>query len=145
MSGLDRILNAVGAILMALLVVLLLAQIAGRYLISAPWPWTEELARYVLIWVSFLGAWIAARQGAHFTASDPGRLFGGFGKWLAGVLSALAMAAVAYGGTILLPRVMGTGSPVLGISMSYVYAAVTVFCGLMAIDTLLLLARKETE
>lgn len=40
-------------------------QVVSRYVAKMPFPWVEELARYLMIWVGFLGCGIAARRGAH--------------------------------------------------------------------------------
>ena len=58
--------------LRTLLVVLVVAlvssvawQVMSRYLLSDPSPWTEELARFLLIWIGMLGASLAFRERAH--------------------------------------------------------------------------------
>jgi len=39
--------------------------VIARYLIQNPMPWTEEVSRFLMIWVALLGASIAMRQRAH--------------------------------------------------------------------------------
>jgi TRAP-type C4-dicarboxylate transport system permease small subunit len=46
---------------------LVLAQVAARKLLD-PLVWSEELARYVFIWVCFLGWVIGSRNGSHLAA-----------------------------------------------------------------------------
>ncbi|MBS3918195.1 MAG: TRAP transporter small permease subunit [Deltaproteobacteria bacterium] len=36
-----------------------------RYVLKAPLPWSEEMARYLMIWGVSLGASIAFREGSH--------------------------------------------------------------------------------
>lgn len=43
------------------------AQFFSRYFIGTPLGWTEELARYLLIAVCFLGLPVAARRGEHIS------------------------------------------------------------------------------
>ena len=60
--------NALRALLVLLVVVLVSSvawQVLSRYLLENPSPWTEELARFLLIWISMLGASYAFRQNAH--------------------------------------------------------------------------------
>jgi len=41
------------------------AQVVMRYVFLSPFPWAEEVGRYLLIWISSLGAAYAVRQGEH--------------------------------------------------------------------------------
>ena len=62
---LDR---GLGALLVSLFLGLIFSvtwQVASRYLFKAPSSWTEELARFLLIWIGLLGAAYAYRSGAH--------------------------------------------------------------------------------
>lgn len=42
-------------------------QIFARYIFHAPFIWPEEVARLLLIWITFLGAAAVARRGAEIT------------------------------------------------------------------------------
>lgn len=64
-KSLDKIL---GGFLVSLLVVMVLAvlwQVFSRYVMQSPSSVTEELARYLLIWIGILGAAYAAGQQEH--------------------------------------------------------------------------------
>lgn len=54
------------ALLMLALVVVVFAQVALRYLTYQPLAWTEEMGRYLFIWLSLMGAAAGARRGTHF-------------------------------------------------------------------------------
>ncbi|MFW5730734.1 MAG: TRAP transporter small permease [Desulfonatronovibrionaceae bacterium] len=67
-TGMDA---AAGLAAFCALVVMLAAismQIFFRLYLDAL-PWTEELARYMLVWVTFLGATLAYRRGLHITVN----------------------------------------------------------------------------
>lgn len=70
MSGTDRarvperLLNLLAIVLFVGMLGLVLAQVVMRKFF-APLVWSEELARYVFIWVSFLGWVIASRKRSH--------------------------------------------------------------------------------
>jgi TRAP-type transport system small permease protein len=52
----------------AVLVIPVTLQIVSRYTDLVPsYIWTEELARFCLIWSVMLGAMLAVREGTHFT------------------------------------------------------------------------------
>lgn len=60
----ERLLNLLAVVLFIGMVGLVLAQVVMRKFFE-PLVWSEELARYVFIWVSFLGWAIACRKGSH--------------------------------------------------------------------------------
>ena len=65
--GLYRGLQGAITALMALLIVPVTLQIFSRYVGLIPrYIWTEEVARFCLIWIIMLGAIIAVRDGGHF-------------------------------------------------------------------------------
>lgn len=55
---------ASGAVLSALILVSAL-QVIYRYVLMEPAIWTEEAARHLLVWLTFLAAGIALREGMH--------------------------------------------------------------------------------
>ncbi|MBU3005346.1 TRAP transporter small permease [Paraglaciecola arctica] len=50
-----------------LLATILIAQVVSRYALNAPLGWTEEVARYQLILLSFIGASIGFRKNTHIS------------------------------------------------------------------------------
>ncbi len=62
----DRAVEIVAGLLFVLMCLLVLAQIVARKL-DDPLVWSEELARYIFIWVSFLGLAIAVRRNSHIS------------------------------------------------------------------------------
>lgn len=65
MDRLDKALGYFLAILMALMVVDVTWQVITRFILDAPSPYTEELARFLLIWIGLLGSAYAFRKRAH--------------------------------------------------------------------------------
>ena len=64
-SWLDKFeIGAVTLLLSAMTVVVFL-QIFFRFVIKGPLPWSEELARYLMVWAVFIGASMGAKEGAH--------------------------------------------------------------------------------
>ncbi len=62
---LDKFLEVLLMISVAVLVVDVLWQVFTRFVMGSPSSWTEELATFLLIWVSLLGAAVAFGRGAH--------------------------------------------------------------------------------
>jgi C4-dicarboxylate transporter, DctQ subunit len=61
--------EVVCGVLLMLMVLLVVVQVAGRYLFSASISFTEELVRYAFVWITFLGAGAAAFRGRHLAVS----------------------------------------------------------------------------
>ena len=61
----DRSLGAILITLMIIMVITVSWQVITRYLLNSPSSYTEELATYLLIWISLLGAAYALRVRAH--------------------------------------------------------------------------------
>ena len=51
--------------LMAVMVVLVFANVVSRYLLNYSIVWVEEVTRYMMVWVGFLGSGLVLRLGAH--------------------------------------------------------------------------------
>ena len=57
---------------------IVLLQVIGRYILTNPYIWTEEVTRLLLIWLTFLGGAAVTRRGLHiavdmFVRPLPGR------------------------------------------------------------------------
>lgn len=60
---LDRVFMAIACAGLTTMLACVLIQIVARYVFSEPPAWTEELARYAMIWAGFSGATVAFRRG----------------------------------------------------------------------------------
>jgi TRAP-type transport system small permease protein len=64
--------RVIDTLLVAMLVVMVCAmcyQVFGRYVIGRSPAWAEELARYMMVWMTFLGAVSVLRGGGHLTVT----------------------------------------------------------------------------
>ena len=67
LDGTHRLLTRLMAATVAILIVPVTLQIISRYTALIPsWIWTEELSRFLFIWMIMLGAMIGVREGTHF-------------------------------------------------------------------------------
>ncbi len=62
---LDKIVDVVVVILFIVIFAVVLLQIFFRYVLNSPLVWSEELSRYLFIWISFLGWTLATRHKTH--------------------------------------------------------------------------------
>lgn len=129
----DRILASVIAVIVALTA----AQVAGRYLFGASLPWVQETVRLLFVWAVMIGTAVACGRASHIA-------FDGFvertgpvwARRIRVVMSAASIAfltVVAITGWQLVLRNIGQHSAVLGVPMSLAYAAIPVGAGLGAL------------
>jgi TRAP-type C4-dicarboxylate transport system permease small subunit len=63
--GVVRANQAAIVLLMASMAVLVFANVVMRYVLNRSIIWVEELTQYQMIWVAYLGAGLALREGRH--------------------------------------------------------------------------------
>ena len=141
--SLDRVLVVLLVALFAALVLMVVWQVLSRYALNSPSAFTEEAARYLMIWVSLLGASYVFRMRLHIGLDLLTRKLTGSNKRIAEV--AALTAAVLFAVLILLVDgvrlveltwSLDQVSAVLGIRMALVYLAIPVSGGFILLYTL---------
>jgi len=61
----DKILSKVLVVIMGIMVINVLWQVFTRYIVGNPSSFTDELARYLMIWIGVLGAAYVSGQNMH--------------------------------------------------------------------------------
>ena len=124
----DKTLEKVLFILMAALVIDVLWQVVSRYLLQSPSTFTDELARYLLIWVSILGAAYATGKRMHIAVKLlSGRVSATINtnieKLINLLIAGFALIVMVVGGSNLIYILLrlGNTSPALSIPVGYVY------------------------
>lgn len=117
-----------------------LAQVVFRYFLGDPLVWSDELARYLFVWCSFLGWVIAARKRSHLSVSSVADRLPPKGRallHLVGALAALVFAALlVYYGVRIAARNWDVETTSIAISMGVVYAIVPVAAVAVALHAL---------
>jgi TRAP-type C4-dicarboxylate transport system permease small subunit len=139
-AALHRATCAASVALLAAIFVIMLLQIAFRYVLNAPLVWTEEAARYLYIWACYLGAAVALRRGNHIVIALvlerlPARL-GALATLGSLVLALGFFAALAVEGVRLMARTHTVLAITLPIPWSVIYAAAPIGGTLMFLQTL---------
>ncbi|MCW7546752.1 TRAP transporter small permease [Photorhabdus sp. APURE] len=103
-------------------------QVISRYVFGTPSTVTDELARYLFMWVAMIGAAYTTGQHRHLAIDLLMMKLKGMGKNSVGLVIQAAIALFAaivlvYGGSILVISTLETGqiTPALGLPMGYVY------------------------
>ena len=86
-----QVLKAVIAVCLAVMVVLVFGNVALRYIFNSGITMSEELSRWLLVWLTFLGAIVALRQHAHLGVDTLVRMLPPKGRLICFVASYLLM------------------------------------------------------
>lgn len=133
-------------VLMAVLVVVVVASVIFRYVLLAPLSWSEEVGRYLMIWVGFLAASIAIQQGMHvgidFLVNWVRPEVAAWLRRVARVLTAVFLLIVTVYGFVLVINLWDQWSPVLQFRMTWPYLAIPVGCLLMLLELVVPSARE---
>lgn len=114
--------------LMMAIAILTLAQVFWRYALELPLQWSEEVARYCFVWVTFLGAAALMRQREGHPAIDALVLSVGPGVRramiaLSRLMIIIGSLAIAVGGFRMVQLQWHQLSPSLEIPMAWIYAS----------------------
>jgi len=134
-SLLIRMLEVVCTLLFITMTVVLFVQTMAR-VIGLSFFWAEELARYSMVWIVFLGSTVAVYQGSHTNIGVFVNLLSPTARRYMEALVSLACAAVmgtiAYTGITVFKVAMMGKSSAMQIPLGYVFGAVT-FCGALMV------------
>ncbi len=146
----DRVLAWACVVLMGASVLNVVWQVVTRFIIGNPSGFTDELARFLLIWLGMLGAAYAVGQRMHLAIDllpraleDKPKARAALGIVLQGCVLLFAAGVMVYGGgnLVRLTTLLGQRSAALGVSLSAVYTvlplagAVISFYSLLAMNT----------
>jgi TRAP-type C4-dicarboxylate transport system permease small subunit len=123
--------------------ILVIAQILFRYVFKVSAPWTEEAARYLMIWMALLAAGLAFQKGQHFNIDFvTGRLRAKVQKQISlftSFLTSLFILCIIIWGIPFAILGFFTISPGLEITMFLPYLAVPVAGGVMMLNLIVYL------
>jgi len=152
LKRLDRILDKFEEyacfVLLMVMSFAILAQIVNRAFLGRPFPWGEELARYLMIWATFIGISAGVKMGSHIGVEalvallpERMRLRFAVGTDVA-ILSFFVV--MTFLSVQLVAGIKETGqlSPALRVPMWYAYTAIPVGFSLSCFRQLQLLLQK---
>jgi TRAP-type C4-dicarboxylate transport system permease small subunit len=136
-------------VMVAAMVAIVFAQVIFRFILHASLPWSEEAARYIMVWISMLGASVGLRNKGHIGVEAVVMLLPAPAKRAVSVVTT-AVAAVFFSGTIYygirtLSVVSAQESPAMEISMAIPYGSIVVGGALMALYSIEELANLLTR
>lgn len=120
-----------------LLALIVFAQVVTRFLPSSPLGWTEEMSRFLLIYVGFLGATIAVRKNTHiyielvyhFLPTQAAKCLAG----LVDLLRTAFLVIATYLAWQVTSQMGGQRMAVMPFPMSYIYGVVAFAFAIMSV------------
>lgn len=141
-NGLVKILEYFAIYLLIALFIVVFLAVVDRFILLQGWGWTEETARFLLVWGAFMAFALCVNKGLHYKVtffSD--RFLGKKAKinlnLSINVICLLITLLIGYKGLILTFDSTNQLSPALRMSMSYIYIGIPVCAILIAIFLLI--------
>lgn len=150
MKALNKILGAITAILMAIMVLGCCWQVVTRFLLNNPSKYTEEFLRYALIWLTMLGMPYAYGQDKHLAINLVTKTFR-VKNLLATkmvieiIVLVLSVFVLIIGGLMVTMNSMGQISPAMQLPMPIYYVCLPISGVLMCVYCVLRLAEFTKE
>ena len=127
-------------VLLLAMTVTVFSQVIARYVFQAPLSWSEELARFLLMWLSMLSAAYAFKTKSHFALTfvvqklpeSAQRIM----TFCVHSVVIVFFAVLLYFSIIYVHGVDGHTAPALQISMQIPYASIVVGCALILWETM---------
>lgn len=118
-----------------LMVMLIAAQVYVRFCTTSSLTWSEELARYFMVYMVFFSAILVAREKKHITINNLVSKLPELGAKIvlsiSYVLQMIFFCIVIWGAWRLFSTAAMRGSPAIGIPMNIVYLCVPISCIMM--------------
>jgi TRAP-type C4-dicarboxylate transport system permease small subunit len=129
----DRTVAALLVILMGLMVVNVTWQVISRYVFQSPSSFTDELSRYMLVWLGMLGAAYVAGQDQHLAIDILPERLSGLKKirlkiFINLIVLLFALAVMVLGGfnLVYITFILQQKSATLQLPLAYVYTIIPV-------------------
>lgn len=136
-------------IILAAMSIIVFSNVVSRYLTNYSIIWADEVARYLMIWLTFLGAGLTLRYGGHVAITNlmdvlptPAQ------RVLRAIIAACLLAffvLMIWIGYSLAMRVHLQLTPATRIPFSYIYAAIPVGFALLVVHLLLVVREYVLE
>ena len=143
--------EGLSAVLLAAMSVVILLQIVLKWL-HMPLSWSEELARYMFIWLIYIASSYAVKKRSHIKVEILSLLMKEKGNFILDIIADVAFlifaTVIAYFGWIATYKIAFVNvqqSPSMHINMGWAYMSFALGCTLMAIRIIqdLILRTKE--
>lgn len=127
-------------------------QVIFRYVLRSPLSWSEELARFLFIWMTFIAGYVGARQGKHIGVETLQNALpyvaGNILKCLSNLICTAFFSVVVWFIASSWSKLVRQISPALGLPMAIVYLGMMLgsfFMGLWYLVLAVTVLKKKPE
>ena len=126
----NKVISRFTNLLLIIMTLAVFAQVIFRFVLEQPLAWSEELSRYLMIWITFLGASLAIEKKAHpiievAVGVLPGRI-----RQVVQVIAILSSCVfytlLVYFGSQFAVRSFYQLTPAMGLPIGYVYLIIPI-------------------
>ncbi|NMC31176.1 MAG: TRAP transporter small permease [Veillonellaceae bacterium] len=140
-KALETVIRYMVLVLLGLMVVIVFANVVTRYYLHFSLAWSEEVTRFMLVWLVFLGSFLAYINDEHLGLDILVKKLPPLVRKIVLVftnaLVIFALYAVLEGGYLMMIANFDWLSPAAEIPQGYVYIVIPISCALMIFQTLL--------
>lgn len=145
----QKIINIFLSVAIFAMTLIIFLQVISRYVFNSPLVWSEELSRYLFVWISFLAIADAVRTKSHIALSvltdkmseDKKIIISKLNNCLVFIIGII----ITYGGIILMNLGVHQSSATLGVPMFLVYLVIPVSGILISIFSIEKIFTKERK
>lgn len=136
LKGVRSVLYGFSVVAMSVMLVIIFAQVVTRYLFNYTPEWSEELARFLFVWVVFLGSALIMGESGHLAVQFlpdkfKGTVFGTVLDVVINICGYIFIGLLLTQGWKMTSIMTFQRAPGLDIPMSWVYVIIPVSCVLM--------------
>ena len=133
-NAVNTLVEYIVAILMGLMTIIVFVQVLFR-LFAGSLPWSEELARYMMIYLVYMGASVGVKYGNHIAVEFLSTMLPKKGQEVLQIvvdlLSLACFAVIIFYGFKVVNITMMQKSPAMQVKMGYIYISLVLGGGLM--------------
>lgn len=145
----QKIINIFLSVAIFAMTLIIFLQVISRYVFNSPLVWSEELSRYLFVWISFLAIADAVRTKSHIALSvltdkmseDKKIIISKLNNCFVFIIGII----ITYGGIILMNLGIHQSSATLGVPMFLVYLVIPVSGVLISMFSIEKIFTKERK
>lgn len=137
LDAIQKVIDFLSAVSIALAVSILFYAVLMRYIFHSPPAWSQEVTRYLFVWLVMLGAASVTRDETHLNINVFIDLMPPTAKAIVNlclnVLMLIFCCVLIYQSVLIYPKVSEAMNPILPISLGLLYLSIPVGAALMVL------------